>query len=47
MDLLEQIVHDRLESKRIEPNKEWFESEEDAKDFIKIIEDCKKFINNN
>jgi hypothetical protein len=45
MDLLEQIVHDKLEDKRIEPNKEWFKSEEDSEDFIKIIEECKK-INN-
>ena len=45
MDLLEQLVHDKLEDKRIEPNKEWFLSEEDAEDFIKIIEECKK-INN-
>ena len=44
MNLLEQIVHDRLESKRVEPNKEWFESEEDAEDFIKIIEECKKVV---
>jgi len=44
MDLLEQIVHDRLESKRIEPNKEWFESEEDGEDFIKIIEEFKKVV---
>ena len=45
MDLLEQLVHDKLEDKRIEPNKEWFLSEEDAEDFIKVIEECKK-INN-
>ena len=45
MDLLEQLIHDKLEDKRIEPNKEWFLSEEDAEDFIKIIEECKK-INN-
>ena len=45
MDLLEQIVHDRLESKRIEPNKEWFESEEDGEDLIKVIEDLKKVVN--
>ena len=45
MDLLEQLVHDKLEDKRIEPNKEWFLSEEDAEDFIKTIEECKK-INN-
>jgi hypothetical protein len=44
MDLLEQIVHDRLESKRIEPNKEWFGSEEDGEDFIKIIEEFKKVV---
>ena len=44
MDLLEQIVHNRLENKRIEPNKEWFESEDDAEDLIKIIEECKKVI---
>ena len=45
MDLLEQLVHDKLEDKRIEPNKEWFLSEEDSEDFIKVIEECKK-INN-
>ena len=45
MDLLEQIVYDRLEDKRIEPNKEWFLSEEDAEDLIKIIEELKKVIN--
>ena len=45
MDLLEQLVHDRLESKRIEPNKEWFESEEDGEDLIKVIEDLKKVVN--
>jgi hypothetical protein len=27
--------------RRLEPNKEWFLSEEDAEDFIKIIEECK------
>jgi hypothetical protein len=37
------IVFDILESKRVESNKEWFISaEEDAEDFIKIIEECKK-----
>jgi hypothetical protein len=41
MDLLEKLVHKRLNSKRIEPNKEWFLSEEEAEDFIKIIEECK------
>ena len=45
MDLLEQLVHMKLEDKRIEPNKEWFESEEDAEDFIKVIEECKKMFN--
>ena len=42
MDLLEKLIHKKLNSKRIEPNKEWFESEEEGEDFIKIIEDCKK-----
>jgi hypothetical protein len=41
MDLLEQLVHDKLEDKRIEPNKEWFLSEEEAENFIKIIDECK------
>ena len=45
MDLLEQLVHMKLEDKRIEPNKEWFESEEDGEDFIKVIDDCKKLNN--
>ena len=51
MDLLEQLVHMNLENKRVanafasDPNKEWFESEEDAEDFIKVIENIKK-INN-
>jgi len=44
MDLLEQLVHMKLENKRIEPNKEWFISEEEAEDFIKIINECKKVI---
>ena len=44
MDLLEQIVHDRLDSKRIEQNREWFISEEEGKDFIKIIEECKQLV---
>ena len=50
MDLLEQLIHMKLESKRIEPNKDngvgepWFLSEEDADDFIKIIEECKIMI---
>jgi hypothetical protein len=45
MDILETIVHSRLEDKRVEPNKEWFLSEDDAEDFIKVIEECKKVIN--
>lgn len=45
MDILETMVHSRLENKRVEPNKEWFLSEEDADDFIKIIETCKNVIN--
>uniref|UniRef100_A0A6C0I5E3 KilA-N domain-containing protein n=1 Tax=viral metagenome TaxID=1070528 RepID=A0A6C0I5E3_9ZZZZ len=44
MDILETMVHSRLEDKRIEPNKEWFVSEEDAEDLIKIIQECKKVI---
>ena len=52
MDILEQLIHDKLEDKRIadasapEPNKEWFLSEEDAEDFIKTIEECKKIVDN-
>jgi len=45
MDILETVVHNRLEDKRVEPNKEWFESEEDAEDLIKVIEECKKVVN--
>jgi len=45
MDLLEQLVHDKLEEKRIEPNKEWFLSEEDGEDFIKIIDEYKQLNN--
>ena len=51
MDILETIVHSRLEDKRVEPNKEngtnvsWFLSDDDAEDFIKVIEECKKVIN--
>jgi hypothetical protein len=45
MDLLEQIVHDKLEDKRIEPNKEWFKSEDDGEDFINVIEECKQLVN--
>jgi len=45
MDILETMVHSRLEDKRVEPNKEWFLSDEEAEDFIKVIEECKKVIN--
>ena len=45
MDILEQIVHDKLENKRVEANREWFESENNGEDFIKILDDCKIFIN--
>jgi len=45
MDLLEQIVHMKLEDKRVEPNKEWFLSEEDGEDLIKVIEEYKKMFN--
>jgi hypothetical protein len=45
MDVLETMIHTRLDNCRIEPNHEWFKSEEDAEDFIKIIEECKKVIN--
>jgi hypothetical protein len=38
-------VHDKLEEKRIEPNKEWFLSEEDGEDFIKIIDEYKQLNN--
>ena len=42
MDILEKLIHKKLNSKRVEPNKEWFESEDDGEDFIKVIEECKK-----
>jgi hypothetical protein len=45
MDILESVVHSRLDEYRIEPNKEWFLSEEEAEDFIKIIEECKNVVN--
>jgi ethanolamine ammonia-lyase large subunit len=45
MDILETVVYNRLEDKRVEPNKEWFLSEEDGEDLIKIIEECKKVVN--
>uniref|UniRef100_A0A6C0I6Q1 KilA-N domain-containing protein n=1 Tax=viral metagenome TaxID=1070528 RepID=A0A6C0I6Q1_9ZZZZ len=44
MDILEKLIHKKLNSKRIEPNKEWFVSEEDGEDFIKVIEECKKIV---
>ena len=42
MDLLEQVIHNKLENCRVEPNHEWFKSDEDGEDFIKIIEEYKK-----
>jgi len=44
MDILEKFIHKKLDSKRVETNREWFNSE-DGEDFIKIIEECKKMIN--
>ena len=45
MNILEKLIHKKLNSKRIEPNKEWFESdEEDGNDLIKVIEECKKML---
>jgi hypothetical protein len=44
MDILEQLVHNRLENKRVDPNKEWFKSEEDGEDLIKLIEELKKVV---
>jgi hypothetical protein len=45
MDILEQIVHDKLENKRVEANREWFESENNGEDFIKLLDECKIFVN--
>lgn len=42
MDILEKAIHNKLENYRVEPNREWFKSEEDGEDFIKLIEDYKK-----
>lgn len=44
MDLLEKIIFMRLDNYRIEQNKEWFISNDNANDFIKIIDECKNFI---
>jgi hypothetical protein len=44
MDLLEKIIHLRLDEHRIEQNKEWFLSNDNANYFIKIIDECKNFI---
>ena len=44
MNILEKLIHKKLNKNRIEPNKEWFESEEDGEDLIKIIEECKKML---
>jgi len=42
MDVLEKMIHTRLDNCRVEPNHEWFKSEEDGEDFIKLIEEYKK-----
>jgi len=42
MDILEKAIHNKLENCRVEPNREWFKSEEDGEDFIKLIEEYKK-----
>jgi len=44
IDLLEKVVHLRLDEFRIEQNKEWFISQDNANDLIKIIDECKNFI---
>ena len=44
MDLLEKVVHLRLDGFRIEQNKEWFISQDNANDLIKIIDECKNII---
>ena len=44
MNILEKIIFKKLNSKRVEPNKEWFISEEDGEDLINIIEECKKLL---
>ena len=44
MDMLENLVHLKLDSCRIEPNREWFKSEEDGDDFIRVINECKQMI---
>jgi hypothetical protein len=45
MNLLEKMVHKKLNKYRVEPNHEWFKSEEDDCDFfIKTIEECKKYL---
>ena len=44
MDLLEKIIFMRLDDYRIEQNKEWFLSNDNSNDLIKIIDECKNFI---
>ena len=44
MKLLEKMVHLKLDSLRIEPNREWFKSGDNGKDIINAIEECKEFI---
>jgi hypothetical protein len=45
MIILENLVHLKLDSCRIEANREWFLSEEDGEDYIKIIDECKQLNN--
>jgi len=44
MNILEKIIFKKLNKKRLEPNKEWFFSEEDGEDLINTIEECKKML---
>jgi hypothetical protein len=50
MNIMEKLIHKKLNSKRVanafasEANREWFESSEDAEDFIKLIEECKRMV---
>jgi len=44
MDILEKLVHIRLENKRIDMNREWFYSEDNGEDFITIINECKNVL---
>ena len=44
MNILEKIIFKKLNTKRLEPNKEWFLSEDDGEDLINTIEECKKIL---